>query len=39
MVQWLRLCAPDAGAWVGELVSDWIQHAATKARCSQMNKY
>ena len=29
-VQWLRLCAPDAGAWVQSLVRELDPNAATK---------
>ena len=29
-VQWLRLCAPDAGAWVQSLVRELDPDAATK---------
>ena len=38
VVQWLRLCTPNAGAWDRFLVRELDPHAATKARCSQINK-
>ena len=45
MVQWLRLCAPDAGGW-GQGTRSYIPqgrlktlHAAAKNRYSQIHKY
>ena len=41
MVQWLKLCAPNAGGlgWIPGQGTNKVPHAATKTSCSQINKY
>ena len=38
LVQWLRLCAPNAGTGFDPLLGNYIPHATTKTQHSQIHR-